>query len=336
MRMSEATTLGQRPARQAEAERPSRKWLMRLLGVAAVALAAFLLWRTLSNYSLSDIVTSVRMIPLERFLLAGAFAAASYLCLTGFDWLATRYVGASLPYRKVALASFVSLSLGHSIGLAGLSSGGIRYRYYSRWGMSVGDVAKVVLFCGTTVGLGLLVLGGVALLFQPDVAGDLAGLGRAAALALGAACLALAGLYLVLAAFLRRPLRVRSWSLEMPPVRLALGQLVIGPINFAFVAACLYHVIAGLHDVSYFAVAGVFVIANVMVLITHVPGGLGVIESVVLYLLPQGQLIGALVMFRVIYFLVPLCLGGPTFVITELVFRRHDAARRRGEREPNA
>ena len=117
-----------------------------VIAVAAVALAAFLLYRTLSRYSLDQIVASVTDVPASRLMLAGAFAAASYTCLTAFDYLALRYVGHPLAYPKVALASFTSLSLGHNIGLAFLSSGAVRYRFYSRWGLGAGEVAKVILF----------------------------------------------------------------------------------------------------------------------------------------------------------------------------------------------
>ena len=88
----------------------------------------------------------------------------------------------------------------------------------------------------------------------------------------------------------------------------------------------LYQVLAGVNDVPYVTVAAIYVIANVTALITHVPGGLGVIETVVLQLIPAGKTIGALIAFRTTYFLIPLCLGGTLFALTELIGRR--AARR--------
>jgi glycosyltransferase 2 family protein len=295
---------------------------MPFVAAGIVALAAFLLYRTLNRYSLDQLVDSVAAIPLWRLATAGAFAAASYLCLTGFDWLALRYVGRPLPYRRAALASFTSLSLGHNIGFAALSSGAIRYRFYSRWGLSTGEVAKVILFCGLTVGLGLMVLGGFALLARSDLAESITGLSRPVIVGLGLLCFLLAAAYLALAAFVRGRLRLRGWTLEMPALRLALAQLVIGPLNFACVAACLHQTLAALGDVPYLGVASVYVIANVTSLITHVPGGLGVIESVVMFLLPGEKLIGALIVFRFVYFLVPLAFGSILFAVTEIVFRR--------------
>lgn len=304
------------------------RWLGPALAVALVTLAAFLLYRTLSRYSAAEIVESVTSIPPGRLALGGLFAAASYLCLTGFDFLALHYVGRKLPYPKVALASFCSLSLGHNIGFAALSSGAIRYRFYSRWGVSGGDIAKIIVFCGLTVGLGLAILGALALLLRSDLAAKMTGLSQAALVGIAVATLAAVAVYVALAAYVRKPLRIRGWSIEMPPLRLALAQIVIGPLNFACVAACLYHALAGLAEVSYLAVAAVYVTANLTALISHVPGGLGVIETVVLYLLPGAKVIGALVAFRVIYFLIPLAIGAPLFGLCELVLEKRKLARR--------
>lgn len=315
-----------------DADKPGwRRAIPWVVGALGITLAAWLLWRTLGRYDLAQLRTAVTAVPLHNLLLAAAFAAASYLCLTGFDFLATRYAGSRLPYRRVALASFTSLSLGHNIGFAALSSGAIRYRFYSRWGLDGPTVARIILFCAATVGIGLIVLAAMALLLQPELAARVTGLSHGAVLGLGAACAILALTYLALAACVRRPLTWRRWSAEMPSLRLALGQMVIGPLNFACVAACLHQTLLGVADIPYLAVASAYVIANVATLVTHVPGGLGVIESVVQYLLPEADLIGALLVFRFVYFLVPLGLGGLSFAAAEaLNGLRGDEARQHG------
>jgi uncharacterized membrane protein YbhN (UPF0104 family) len=297
-----------------------RNWKY-LIAAAAVCLAAFLLYRTLSRYSLNELIAAVTAVPVPSLLAAAGFAAASYVSLTFFDYLALRYVGRPLPYPKAALASFTALSLGHNIGLAALSSGAVRYRYYSRWGLAAGEVAKVIVFCGVTVGLGLTTLGGAALLLRSPLAVEITGLTHPVIVALGLGCLAAPAIYLALSIFVRRPLRIRRWSLEIPGFRLAAAQVLIGSINFAFVAACLHQTLAAVADVAYPGVASVYVIANATALVSHVPGGLGVIESVVMYLLPQDNLIGPLLVFRFVYFLAPLGLGGILFAVTELVLR---------------
>src|SRR5918993_3905982 len=297
-----------------------RNWKY-LIAAAAIGLAALLLYRTLSRYSLDELIAAVTAVPISRLLGAAGFATASYVCLTFFDYLALRYVGKPLPYPKAALASFTSLSLGHNIGLAALSSGAIRYRFYTRWGLSPVQVAKMIVFCGVTVGLGLMVLGGAALLLRTELAEEITGLAKPVTIGLGIGCLAIPLLYLILAAVIHRPLVIRHWSLDMPPLWIAIGQIAVGSINFAFVAACLHQALAAVTDVAYLGVASVYVIANATALVSHVPGGLGVIESVVMYLLPKDDLIGPLLVFRFVYFLVPLGVGGILFAVTQLVLR---------------
>lgn len=306
-----------RSRRDGSRGRERRRWLRPLFAVCVLALAGFLLYRTLGRHSGEEIVASVLAIPPQRLMLAGLFAAASYACLTCFDALAVRYAGCRIPYRYVAMASFASLSLGHNIGFAALSSGAIRYRFYSRYGASAGDVARIIVFCGITVGLGLMVLGGAALCWRPDIAREAAGIDPTLSLGVGAACLAAAAAYPLLCAKVRHTVTLFGWRLRLPPVKLALCQLVVGPLNFALVAACLHQAVAGVGDIPYAAVASAYVTANVASLISHVPGGLGVIESVVLFLLPGTSVLGALIVFRIVYFLIPLALGSALFALAE-------------------
>lgn len=297
-----------------------------LLAIAVTALAAYLLYRTLRGYSLDELARQVRSADTGRVLAAFGFAAGSYGCLTLFDFLALRYAERPLPYPKAALASFVSLALGHNLGFAALSSGAIRFRFYSRWGLSAGDVAKVILFCGLTVGLGLAALAFVALMLRQDLAMRLTGWSAGAIVALAAGIGTLLAAYLALCAVMRRELRIRSWSMRLPPLKLALAQLLIGPLNFALVAACLHQSLATFAEAGYLDVAAAYVIANVATLISHVPGGLGVIEAVVTMTLPDSRVLGGLLVFRLVYFLVPLVLGGSLFAASELLMRRSSAA----------
>jgi uncharacterized membrane protein YbhN (UPF0104 family) len=310
-----------------------RKLLWRVLLVVVISLAGFLLYRTLSRHSFAEIVASVRAIPGWRLALAFGCAIGSYACLTVFDALGVRYAGKPLPYWKTALTSFVSLSIGHNIGVAALSSGAIRYRFYSRWGLTVGEVAKVILFSGMTVGLGLATLGGIGLLVNPGAAMELTGLGGPAVMVLGTLCLSATVLYLILSLMVRSALHIRNWTLELPPLGLAAAQVAVGSVNFAFVAGCLYQTLAAFTDAGYLKVSSVYVIANTTALVSHVPGGLGVLEAAVVYLLSGGTLIGALVAFRTVYFFVPLGCGLTILLISERNFLKARRARKAREQE---
>lgn len=293
---------------------------------AAALLGIGLLWHALSRYSLEEIVAAVSAVTGLRLATAAGFATASYVCLTFFDYLALRWIERPLPYRQAALASFASLSLGHSIGFAGLSSGAIRYRFYSRWGLSAGDVAQLVLFCGVTVGLGLSMLAGIALMVDPGTAESLLRLPQASIRVVGGVGVALPLAYLAWAMLPERHARRTFWRLRRPTAGLALAQIGVGTLNFALVAACLHQVLAHVAEVSYPAVASAYVAANTATLITHVPGGLGVVETVVQHVLPGEDLIGPLLVYRFVYFLVPLALGLVLLAITELAARRRKIA----------
>jgi uncharacterized membrane protein YbhN (UPF0104 family) len=298
-----------------------KQWLQAVLYVLLLSIAVLLLYRALRGYSFDELVSSVAAIPARRVALAAMFAAASYLCITGYDWLALQYVGSRLPYRYAALTSFVALSLGMNVGFSVLSTGAVRYRFYARWGFSAGDIARIIVFCSITVALGLLILGSIALLLWTDLAVSVTRLPRAAVIAVGSTCLVLWVGYLAAAATLRRAVRIGNWEIALPPLRLAIGQAIIGPLNGLCVATCLYHLLAGLAEVSYLSVVSIYVIANAASIISHVPGGLGVFETVVLFLLPKGLMIGAVLAFRAIYFLIPLCIGAVVFVLAEFLLR---------------
>lgn len=323
-----------RDDRQPDRGSTIRRWAKPALAATAVLIAAVLLYRTLANYSAADLAAAIAMVPWARLAAAASFAAASYVTLTGFDYLALRYAGRPLAYRRAALASFTSLSLGHNIGFAALSSGAVRYRFYSRWGLDAVDVGKVILFCGTTVGIGMMTLGGIALVAMSGTAAELTGLGRGTVIALGAANLALVGAYLLLAALRDAPFTFRRWRIEVPAFRLALAQVGLGAANFAFVAACLHQATSAVADVPFFGVASVYIIANATALVAHVPGGWGVIETVVMRLLPGADVIGAVLVFRIVYYLVPLGLGGTALAISEMILRHgRDAADATGSTE---
>ena len=298
------------------------KHLYPWIAVVAFALAAFPVYRALKQYSLDEILASLRAISLRHLALAAAFTAGSFICLSGSDTLAVRYTKSDLAYRKIALASFTSLSLGHTLGFAVFSSGAVRYRFYTGWGLSAGDVGRIIVFCGVTVLLGLLTLGGAASLIRPAILADMFRTTPAVVIGAGVLLLVLVGVYLALAAFVHRPIRIRNFELPVPRLRLALGQIAVGTTDFLLVAAVLHQMLLASADIGYFPIAATYVAANAAGIISHVPGGLGVIEAIVLSLVPGANVVGALIAFRAVYYLVPFFIGCAVLGVTEIVRRQ--------------
>jgi uncharacterized membrane protein YbhN (UPF0104 family) len=301
----------------------------RLCLVATLAFVGFalaVLFYLVRQYGWHQIAASLLHIGPRAFALAGLCTAASYLSLTGFDWLGVAYAGGDIPYRRVALASFTSMSIGHTVGFAPFSSGTIRYWYYTEYGLDLRQVGLVVLLSAITVALGETGLTGLALLLQPSVSGDLLHLGPLASRLIGVGCLAVPTAYLLLAARPRREVRFRRIAFQIPDPRTAIAQVLLGLFNYACVAGALYWVLAAEAPIDYGMVATAYIVGNLAVLATHAPGGLGVLEVVLLTLLPGKDTIGPLIAFRVVYFLIPLILGCALFAGIE-GWRRRRAVR---------
>jgi uncharacterized membrane protein YbhN (UPF0104 family) len=136
-------------------------------------------------------------------------------------------------------------------------------------------------------------------------------------------------LYLGLAVFVHRPIRIRRFELPVPRLDLALGQVAVGATDFLLVSAVLHQMLSATAEIGYFPLAATYVAANAAAIVTHVPGGFGVIEAIVLSLVPGANVVGALVAFRVIYYLVPFLIGCLVLAIAEFARRQRRPATER-------
>jgi hypothetical protein len=304
-----------------------RRHLLRILILLIICVALVLVYRSLSRYSLEDITSSLSQIPSYRIITGFLCVIASYICLSLFDYLGLRYVGKGQAYPRAALASFCALSIGHNVGGAALSSGAVRYRFYTRWGLSGDEVAKVILFCGATVLLGLSMLAAIALILMPPTGETILQLDPGPRKLLGLAFLAYPVAYVICSIWGRPPLKFRSFRMEMPTTSMCIAQIAVGTVNFGFVAAALHQLLTAFTDAGYLQVASAYVTATIAAMLSHVPGGLGVLEATMLMVLPAGASIGSLVAFRVLYYFVPLLIGAPLFLLTEILARREGPGR---------
>lgn len=297
------------------------KRFMPLLSVVLFAAAAWALHRVLQGHALADVAAHLDAVSSWQVAAAIVLTFASYVMLTGYEALAMRHVGARLSYPKVALGSFVSYVFAHNIGVSMLTGGTVRYRIYSAEGLSALDIAVVTLLCTINFALGSTLLVGLALLIEPSPI--LSGLGMPIALlrGAGAACvLAVVG-YLIWTSTRRRPVRLREWEVRPPGLVLSLAQIGLSVLDIAAAAAALF-VLSPLPDagISFLTFLGVFTLAIVAGVVSHVPGGLGVVETVVILLLPEqpaGSLFAALIAFRGIYYVAPLLIGAVLLALVE-------------------
>jgi phosphatidylglycerol lysyltransferase len=301
-----------------------RRWLEPAIGIGLFAVAAWVLHSELEQVSYEEIVAALGALPVRAELLALAFMAANYVVLTGFDLLAFVYIGKRIAAWRIMIASFVGYSISNNVGFTLLSGTSARYRFYSRWGLSPGDLSRVVVFYTGTFWVGLLLLGGWVLAFDPPPALGLTGR-MAAFRGLGVLLLACAAAYAIIPFFRTAPIRIHHFLIPVPPPRLVLGQYVLSTVDW-LLAASIFYALLPPGGPAFGQVLGAFIAAQLIAMLSHVPGGLGVFEGTMLLMLggqvPTETLIGSLILFRIAYYLIPLAVALLILLGDEVIQRR--------------
>jgi len=272
----------------------------------------------------SEVLDALRAIPRPTLLAAAALAACSHLLYSTFDLLGRRMTGHRLGTRIVMRVTFISYAFNLNLG-ALVGGVAFRYRLYSRLGLDNLTITRVLGFSMLTNWLGYLVLAGAVFCFFPMVLPPDWKMDGEGLRVLGALLLAAGAAYLGLCAIARQHTwRLRGHELDTPSLRMALLQLALSMLNWSLIGGMIWLLLQ--RQLPYHEVLAVALVAAVAGVITHVPGGLGVLEAVFLALLghraPQGTLLGALLAYRAIYYLLPLILAALTYVATELRARK--------------
>lgn len=300
-----------------------RQALPFVIGLVLFVVALEVIRVELHAVSWHDLTADVLRTPLSQLVIAVVLAGLNYAALTGYDQLAVSYIGKAIPRLRIAVASFVAYAISNNIGLSMVSGASVRYRFYTRWGVTGPEFSRIVVFCSITFWLGLLGLGGLSFIVSPlATARELPGHG---VLLAAAWLLMLTPLAYVLATVLRRqPLRIRSFELALPSPRLALAQMVLSALEWTLAGAVLYALLPA-SNLTFLTFLGAFLIAILLGMASHVPGGIGVFEGLMILLLkpylPSGDLLPALVVYRTVYYLMPL--GVALIVLVADVARQH-------------
>jgi uncharacterized membrane protein YbhN (UPF0104 family) len=281
-----------------------------IVGLGAVAFSSWLLFKELRGLSLAQVEHAVGAISPLRWALAAASTAAAYCALAWYDQIALRHLGRRLNWRFVSLVSFTTYALAHNVGASVLSGAVVRYRAYSTKGMGVGEVGLLVAFCSFTFTLGNVLLGGLTLLIDPALADRyVAGLPDWAGRTLGLVLLAGPWLYTVGSLLHFKPLRMRGFELVYPRPPIAARQLLAGPLELIGAAGIIYFALPQAGNPGFVVVLGVFLASFTLALVSHAPGGLGVLEYAFLKAMPDAppaSVLAALLVFRLLYLILPL------------------------------
>src|SRR6202051_4140479 len=285
------------------------------VGIAAslviIAFAITTLVRTLKGIDTGVMLVALTDIPPHHIVLAALCVVSAFCTLTFYDFLALRTIGRKhVPYRIAALSSFTSYSIGHNIGATVFTGGAIRFRIYSDYGLSAVDVAKICFLSGLTFWLGNTFVLGIGMAWHPWAASAMDQLPPSVnrLIALGAVAAIVAYFVWLTLGEKRRELGQNGWKGALPSAPLTLVQILIGVVDLGFCALAMYLLMPMQPDIDFISLAVVFILATLLGFASHAPGSIGVFDAAMLVALPQfgrEQLLATLVVFRILYFMIP-------------------------------
>ncbi len=283
------------------------------LSLSIIAIAAMVLYHTLRNINVSQVIDAIEAVEKHDVARAALFVAAGYFTLTFYDLFALRTIGhAGIPYRVAALAGFTSYAVGHNIGASAFTAGAVRYRIYSAYGMSGIDVAKLCFVAGLTFWLGNATVLGIGIALVPQAASAIDQLPPLANRILALATLGVLVTYIVWVWRMPRSIGRHNWRVTLPDGPMTLLQIGIGIIDLGCCAAAMYMLVPNQPYIGFVTLAVIFVSSTLLGFASHSPGGLGVFDAAMLVALWQFDtqyLVAGLLLFRVLYYLTPFALS---------------------------
>jgi len=283
-------------------------------GLFFFGLAAYMIYHQLSKYNLEDLKKALLSIPAKNLTYACLASFGGYVALSSYDFLALKYIKKKISVWRWIFAGFIGFSVSNNAGHAIVSGGAIRYRLYTRWRVKAQEIVKMITFSGFTYLVACFFLIIVGFFITPDHA-----FGEGAASKLTTTVVAFGSfiglwLYLTAALYYKKPITIKGIKLKMPSIKMALAQIIIGSADILMASLVLYFTLIHFVDISFNTFIGAFIIAQILGVYSQVPGGLGVFELVFANIIPgaenQAMLYGALIAYRIIYYLLPLIISG--------------------------
>ncbi|MHC5935964.1 lysylphosphatidylglycerol synthase domain-containing protein [Nostoc sp.] len=297
-----------------------------LFGLSLLVLSLWAIANELREYNYRDILNSLAAIPKSRLSWAVWLTALGYLVMIGYDILGFSYINRSLSWNKIALTSFISSAFSNTIGFALLTGSAIRYRFYSSWGVSAVAIAQVIAFANFTFWLGMFAVAGCLFLINPLKIPTQLHLPFTTVRPIGVIFLLLVVAYLLGSIFIKQPLIIRGQEFRFPTLKISLAQIAISSFDWILAAAVLYVVLPTNISLSYLDFLGIYLLAMFAGVVSNVPGGLGVFETIILLILSSkvsaAAVLGSMLVYRGVYYYLPLLLAAGLLGLYEIRFKR--------------
>lgn len=308
------------------------RWLAPLAALIVLAAVGFILHDEIARLRPAGILAHLRAIPRSHVIAACALTAGSYCLASGYDLLALRYIRKRLRYLRVLFTAFIATAFGHNLGFSAFTGAAIRLRLYTAAGITAVQIATITVFYSVSIALGLTAIAGLSLVLSPASAAAALHLQPVLTAAIGGLLLALLAGYLLWACLSRRTIEIRGWALRAPGLALGSGQVLLSMTDLCAAGSVLWWLLPPGTHIGIVPFMGAYAIALTAAILSHVPGGIGVFETVILLTLrgaPVDSILGALLAFRAVYYFAPLLVSTVLFAYQEFNARRANLARAR-------
>ena len=322
--MSTSESANVKTDRKKEENSPQKKagwqtWAKRLLTAILFIVIFGLLFNLLKNLEWQQVKTAITSFRLTTLLFGAAIALTSYGLFSSFDLLARRYTQHSLPARQILPLAFVCYAFNLNLS-AWVGSLAVRYRLYSRLGLETATITKIFTINIITNWLGYIILAGVIFSTRLLNLPDEWKIGATALQLIGFALLGIGAMYLFACRFSkRRTWKIRDHEITLPTWQFALLQAAMGATNWMLMALLIYILLP--QGAFYPTVLGILLICSLAGIITHIPAGLGVLETIFITMLQhqfnKSEILAALLGYRALYFLMPLGIACVVYLVME-------------------
>lgn len=292
-----------------------KQFIWPLIGILAMLISIRILYIKLSAISFGDVLERLSDLNAQHWLLACLCSLLAYAALAGYDRIALQHLGHKISWIFIAICSFTTYALSHNIGASVFSGAVVRYRAYRMKGLNGTEIAILVGFCSFTFVIGTILLLGIVLVLQPELITLIhEGLPEWLGMTVGVILLSCIALYTFGSWLQLKPLRLgKKIQLSYPQLKIVIQQLLISPLELLGAAGIIYAVLPYNADIHFISVLGVFLASFTLTLLSNAPaGGVGVLEALFITGMPDvnpTDVIAALIVFRILYLIIPLIIS---------------------------
>jgi uncharacterized membrane protein YbhN (UPF0104 family) len=279
------------------------------LGFLFFGFSLYILQQELDNYNLEDILSSLSLINKRQVFYAVFLTIIEYLVISSYDLISFYQLKCYLSIKRILFTTFITYAVSNTTGYTLLIGGGIRYRFYSFWGVATKDIAKIIALGNLTFWLGVLTLASITFITNPLQLPGSFDFDLLIMRCVGVVFLFLIGIYLYFCG-IRKRLKIKQKTLLFPRLTTSISQIAIFSLDWAIAAAILYCLIPNYPGQTYFDFFSIYLLAMTTSIMSNVPGGIGIFETAIIFLLPHSlsasDILGSLLAYRGIRFLLPL------------------------------